>query len=455
VKTGWSKGVGKRVLTGFLANMLSQGGSIILQLVSIPIFLSYWSNAIYGSWLICFTLPALLSFGDLGLSTSAGNAMIHATALGRLPEAIRLFQSVLLAIGCIGIAMLIITVGVVTFFPAVLISIEGHSTHDVAMVIIFLAGYSAVSQYSGLLAVGFRSDGRYALGSILSFAVNSAENLVAIAVVIMGGKCVAVAASFFAVRALGCISLSRILALQVPWLRQGFADASMSALRGLARQSLAVLALPIAQTTMLQGVVLMVGSLLSPASVTIFVTVRTAARMGFQGALLVNHALMPEFAAVGARDDALQRSQLVVANFLGIALALVPVALILLTFGPSLIGLWTHGHVVPDRSLVAGLVAVMIVNGIWHPTSNLLLALNRQGSYAYVYVATSLVCLGLTYVLIGRFNIWGAIAANLVLDSTMLTFVFYLIFVRQDLGSVSLKAGSERLIHRARSGLAT
>jgi O-antigen/teichoic acid export membrane protein len=443
--TGWSKDAGGRVLRGFLANALSQGGIILLQLLSVPIFFIYWGSAVYGSWLILFTLPSLLSFGDLGLSTSAGNDMIYAVASGRLSRAVGVFQSVLLAITCAGISVLIITVGIVAFIPSVLVPLGGHSSRDVAVIIVFLAAYSVALQYSGLFMAGFRSDGRYAFGSLLLFAISMVEYFVVMTIVVIGGKCIAVSAAFFVVRTLGCVSMSGILALRVPWLRQGFGDARMATLRGLAGKSLAAVALPIGYATTLQGTVLVLGSLLSPTLVSTFVTVRTATRMGVQGVSLLNHALMPEFAAVEARDDSIQRSQLVVANFFGIVITLAPIALVLIAFGPLLVGAWTRGHVVPDRSLVVGMVAVMIANGIWQPTSNLLLALNRQESYSYVYLALSLACLALSYVLISDFGIAGAVASNLLLDTMMLSLIFYLIFVPCRLGEIDLKAGFKRL----------
>ena len=443
--TGWSKDAGYRVFRRFLANVLSQGGSVLLQLLSVPIFFAYWGNSIYGSWLILFTIPSLLSFSDLGLSTSAGNAMIHAVALQRVPEAVRLFQSTLFGITCAGSIIFIVTLGIVTFFPQALISIEGNSEADVATVIVFLAAYSVATQFICLITVGFRSDGRYALGSVLFFATSTVEYLVVMAVVLLGGKCVAVSAALFVVRTLGCVCLSRVLALRVPWLRQGFDDARIATLRSLARQSLAVLALPMAQATTLQGTVLVLGSLLSPGSVSAFVTVRTATRAGVQAVYLLNHALMPEFAAVGARDDAVRCAQLVIVNFLGIAITLAPVAFVLLAFGPVLIGAWTHGHVVPDRSLVVGMVAIMMVNAIWQPTANLLLALNRQESYAYAYVTLSFACLSLAYVLITYHGLEGAVIANFVLDMIMLIIIFYLVFLKQELGEIETKAGFARL----------
>ena len=103
----------------------------------------------------------------------------------------------------------------------------------------------------------------------------------------------------------------------------------------------------------------------------------------------------------------------------GSLIVVVPGSIVLLLFGPRIVQLWTHGAIQPGFALIAAMTAVMVVNGIWHPLSNLLLAVNRQASYSYVYAVASGVAVALAYPLCQAFGVVGAGLAIVLLDLFM------------------------------------
>lgn len=445
-RMGFVEGYGKRLLHGVGANVLSQLVNIGMQLIVVPVFLSQWGASVYGSWLMCFALPSLLALGDLGLSTSAGNEMIKAAASNDQRGAERIFQSAWLAITGTSATLIVVAILIVTAFPTWLIHIDGYSTGDVATMIVLIVGYAGATQHNSVLTWGLRADGRYALGSLLFVIMSLGEGLAVILTLLLGGGGVAVAIAYLSVRACGCVVVSRVLARTTPWLGQGFRRANFQDLRRLLRPSLAVMALPIAQAMTLQGSVLVIGALASPAMVSLFSTLRTATRLGNQAATLLNHPLMPEFAAATARRDQSKCSELMVINLLALAVTLIPIALALSIAGPWLIGVWTRGRIIPDYDLVFGMVLVMLLNGIWNPTANLLLSVNRQELYSYRYVVAALAHLLLSCALVKEWNVAGAVLSIVALELYMCVYVMRLVFSRKELGEFNLTAASGQLV---------
>ena len=143
---------------------------------------------------------------------------------------------------------------------------------------------------------------------------------------------------------------------------------------------------------------------------------------------LLNHALMPKFSTAVARSNA--RLQRYFATLATDAAILLPGAFVLLVFGQKIVVLWTHGTVHPSFDLIIVMTAVMLVNGMWHPVSNLILAANRHASYSYTYLAAAIASVALTYPL----SLWrqatGAGLALLALDCFMFIVVMRLAYVQ-------------------------
>jgi O-antigen/teichoic acid export membrane protein len=63
---------------------------------------------------------------------------------------------------------------------------------------------------------------------------------------------------------------------------------------------------------------------------------------------------------------------------------------------------------------------VMLLNGLWWPLANLVLALNRQAIYSYFYLASALAAVALAWPLVLALGATGAALSLLALDAVML-----------------------------------
>jgi hypothetical protein len=56
-----------RISLGLGANLFGQVVTVAIQLLSLPVFLHFWSLSRYGEWLMLSAIPAYLSAVDVGI----------------------------------------------------------------------------------------------------------------------------------------------------------------------------------------------------------------------------------------------------------------------------------------------------------------------------------------------------------------------------------------------------
>src|SRR5271168_906881 len=91
----------RRLMLGFLTNWIGKLSSTVIQFVQIPVFLHFWSVPLYGEWMIVNSIPAYLSFSNIGFGSVASNEMTMLSSAGDLKGALRVFQSCWWLIACL------------------------------------------------------------------------------------------------------------------------------------------------------------------------------------------------------------------------------------------------------------------------------------------------------------------------------------------------------------------
>jgi O-antigen/teichoic acid export membrane protein len=441
-----------RLIRGIGANVLSQVAVLVVQFGLVPVMAAKWGLERYGVWLLLSTIPSYLALGDFGFATAAATDMTMKVAREEKSSALMTFQSAWLLIVCISVLLSSIIFVVVLLLPdSVLASKGAESSHSIRMALAILLLYSLLCLQGGIIQAGFRCSGNYASGVALQAMTMLIEGGVAVATVLFGASIIGVALGYLLCRLLALVVQASVMLRIVPWLSFGFAKASTNEIKRLWRPAMAVMVLPMAQATFLQGTAVMVGWAVSAAAVPIFTTARTLSRTGIQLTTLLNHAIMPELSIATSRGDDGMKKQIVILTFIGSLAVILPFGLGLLAFGKPFIGIWTRGVIETPFSLIVVMSAVTLINGLWHPMSNLLLAINRQETYSYVFLSTALVTTALAY----PFCIWlgptGAACSLLCLDVFMAQYVFRRIgsifFERVSFGEISYLFGQglERL----------
>jgi O-antigen/teichoic acid export membrane protein len=416
-----------RVVHGIGANVYGQIVQTALQLLAVPIYATHWGLATYGAWLVIFTVPNYLAFADFGFALAAANDMTVSVARGDRAAAVKTFHAVRAAM--IGICSLLLLVCVVAVYsiPDGSLGFVPDLSHDQARyVLLMLGAYGVLSIQNSISLAAFRSIGKYAEGTYLSTSIHLAENLGALVVVTLGGNMEAAAATYLIVGLAGMVVRMVWLRIQAGWLVYFSWHVHFGEVRRLLNPAFAVLALPMAQALFIQGTVGVVGLAGGAASVPAFTTVRTLSRIGLQLTMIVNNAVVPEFTMAAASVDHGRRARLAFMCIASSALILIPMFLIVVTAGPLMLKLWTHGAIHAPYALIVLMAATMIVNGTWLPIANLIFALNHTSRYSYFYLAASAVSVLLSYPLVRWLGSPGAAVSLLALDCVMFAHVWRL-----------------------------
>ncbi|MGX1166173.1 O-antigen/teichoic acid export membrane protein [Bradyrhizobium sp. USDA 372] len=414
---------GRRIVRGTSANAFTQVVIILVQLLLVPTMAASWGIDQYGRWLLLFTIPSYLALSDLGFATAATTKMTMDVAEGRLDDALRTFQSTIVVV--LGISLAVGIAGAVAILvpPNAYFSKDASQALEVKGTLLALLIYGLICLQGSLLQAGFRCSGHYAVGTLLQACLQLMEGAVALLIVKLGGSILGVASGYLVTRSILLGGQLLILARLVRWLSFGIKHCSLADIRQLLHPALAVMALPAAQSLFLQGSAIVLGMTASPAAVATFTTVRTLTRAGVQFTTLVNHALMPEAAAAAALNQTQKLKKLLYLTLVSSLVVTLPGSAILLLFGQQLVELWTAHTINPTYALVATMTTVMLVNGMWHPLSNLLLAVNRQATYSYVFLGAVAASLGIGFFLSRALGEAGMAMSILLLDLFMLQHV--------------------------------
>jgi O-antigen/teichoic acid export membrane protein len=409
-----------RIVRGVSANVYSQVVQTALQLLSVPIYATHWGLATYGAWLVIFTVPNYLAFADFGFAAAAANDMTVSVARGDRAAAISTFHAVRAAMaGICSIVLLLCVAGVYGIPDRSLAFVPGLSHDQARYAILMLAAYGVLSIQNSVSLAAFRSIGKYATGTYLHTTINFAENLGALVVVYRGGNIEDAAATYLSIGVVGIVVRTIWLRAQAGWLVYFSRHVSFGQVRRLMNPAFAVLALPMAQALFLQGTVAVVGLAAGAAAVPAFTAVRTLSRIGLQLTMIVNNAVMPEFTVAAASVDHSRRSRLAFMSIASSAMILLPMFLLVVTAGPWILKLWTHGAIHAPYALIVLMALTMVVNGSWLPISNLIFALNRHSQYSYYYLAAAAGSVLLSYPLVRWLGSPGAALSLLALDCVM------------------------------------
>ncbi|MEO0972277.1 MAG: hypothetical protein AAFX85_04220 [Pseudomonadota bacterium] len=390
--------VARRVFGGVRANAFNQFVSILVQLVGVPVLLLSWGAQQYGEWLVLFAIPAYLGMTDLGFSQSAGNDMTAKVGRGDKDGAVVVFQSLIalvypvsvLAIAIAGVLSLVVPLAQWLSFVA----LDDGAARWVLWLFVVEVCFQLVNASTH---AAYKASGEYALHVQLNASTRLLQHASVWAIALVGASPLLAAAAFCSLRVLATLGCLLLVRQRQAWLSIGFAKARLTELRRLLAPALANIAVPIAQALNIQGMVLVVATVLGPPAVVVFSTIRTLTRIALQVVRAISGAVEPEMArAWGASDLPLVRKLFLHAVRASLWLSGALVAG-LAVFGELILSLWTRGEVAMHAVLFACLLASAVASTLWYSPLFLLRAANRHMASAVAAVLGAAAALVMAY----------------------------------------------------------
>ena len=402
-----------KLLRNLGANAYGQAITILIQLVSVPLYLHFWGVELYGEWLILSAIPAYLALSDVGFASVAANDMTMRVANGDRQGALEVYQSIWLFICGVSVA---VGVGLVLLVYAAPVAAQFSITHvsetQTRQVLIVLILYVLAGLQGGVFSAAFRAAGRYAFGTTLGNSVRLAEWALSMVALLLGGELLAIASVTLATRLLGLLVMWLVLQKQERWLTLGRQEASIQKVRQLLKPAAAFMAFPLGLALSLQGMVLIIGMTLGSAAVVVFSAYRTLTRLLVQAITMLNQAVWPEMsAAYGAKQMDLVRQLHRKGSNVTFWIALPAVAL-LGAVGEWFVGVWTRHAFEQNHMLFALLLATTFLNVLWQTSWVVLMATNQHQEITLAFIASAACALLLGTLVI---PVLGVSSAGLVL----------------------------------------
>jgi O-antigen/teichoic acid export membrane protein len=405
---------------GFISAWVSRLATALVTLVQVPVFLHFWSVALYGEWMIVTAVPSYLNVSSMGFGDVAGNEMTMMAARGDREGALRAFQSCWWLITAI-CSVCIFLLGIVLYlFPvSETLKLQHMGPTDSKWIVFYLGCSVLLSQLETLLQSAYRCVGRYPYGAFVKSCVSLGAFGAMLVPVCLGRGARTTALVYALANVAGTIVLYIMVRRDIPWIEFGWSYARLSEIRRLVSPAVAFMAFPVGNSFNLQGTLLAVGYALGPVAVVVFGTARTVSRVALQLVQMINQVFMPEMSiAFGTRDIALIRALHRRAFQMALTMA-VAVIVAMMSFGPWFLHHWTRGHVPPSRPLLLVLLVIVAFNTMWTTSSALVASINKHQKLAAWYLVATSFTVVLSYLLARRFGLYG-VAVSLVVSELIM-----------------------------------
>lgn len=402
----------RRIIRGVGANGYSQLVTILVQIVSVPLFLSVWSLEQYGQWLLLAAIPAYLAMSDFGIVMISANRVTMLLASGSIASARRALQSSQAFLTVV--STLVAAFSAVLLLPPFLPMPFGQRYALLFLILALICG-----QIGGLAESVFRSTQRFATGVAFGATARLIEWVGYCVGLWLGGSFMAVALGGLIARGIVTgLMLYRSTAGRTD-LQYGLSDASMEEVRVVLRPALSYMAFTLSNALTFQGLTIVAGLFLGPAQLVVFNTYRTISRVAVQITSTLSHAVWPEFSRLfGGSESALLELAYRRTLIIGMALAL-GMSVATLVSSPLFLGVWTHQQVQFDLPLMIVFVLYAAVAGTSHTPRVLLMSTNSHNALGMWAVAVSVLSLAVSLLLanfMGLFGIaWAMVAGEVVL----------------------------------------
>lgn len=412
-----------KILKNLGANAYGQAVTILIQVVGIPVFIAHWGAGLYGEWLILVAIPAYLALSDVGFSSVAANDMTIKMAAGDFWAASRVYQSIWVLTLSISLAIILLAGAVVFFTPVIdVFSFQYISQEQSRWILSFLAMYVLLGLQIGVISAAYRAAGNFAFGTLLTNNIRLIEFILVAAGLVAAADALQIALLMLASRGLGFVLMILGLRFKKIPFRLGYRHFARSELVRLFKPACAFMAFPLGLAMALQGMILLIGSFLGPASVVIFSTYRTVTRLIIQLVTMINQSTWPEISAAhGAGDEVRVRAIFFKSVFFTFWTGLF-VFVIFFFFGDWLLQLWVGENLVQNALLWDVLLVASLLSIQWQSPWVLLMAVNKHQAVSLHFIFSMCISLLCAVLLMPNFGVTGAGMAVVISELLMLYF---------------------------------
>lgn len=428
-----------RLLRGFAARGFGQGIRLFIRLIEIPVMLHFWGVDLYGEWLVLIAIPSYLSMGDFGFGLVTTRHMAMLVAADKKEEAVGAFQSSHLLITLTSALFAILLVAAVWASRVAGIFSFDLIGSESALVgaTVLLSAKMVLKLQCSITIGGLNCIGKYPLGMFLMSFMDLVEFVGIITAVALGASVLGTAAASCVGVVVVYVAIRIVVRRKLPWLRYGWKHANVAHIKELWRPSLSAMLFPLGHAFSFEAPRLVLGALVNPAAVAIFVAHRQLVRLGTLVATLgwpIEMELTLQYRHDNFEHYA-RHSFRAMRLLIWLSLSAVVAALVI---GPLIFPIWTAGRMGLDERLFLLLGAATFMEAIWRAILVPIAAVNRHTSVAVRYFFINAGLLFPSLLLLSKFyGVEGAAVAILIAECVMTIVMVYgsLLLLKVPLGT--------------------
>ncbi|WP_426221439.1 lipopolysaccharide biosynthesis protein [Pseudomonas sp. DWRC2-2] len=398
----------KRIVSGIGANSFGQVVNLLIQLVSVPVLIASWGFGAYSEWVVLSAIPTYLALSDLGVTTAASSKVVIWHERGRLRVARAVYSTSFAFLLLAGFSVLLLAVGSLAFFDLFsLLNLKSIRSGDGVLILSALTGYSLLCLLTNMISIRYRAFKVLPLSSFIMNVIRMLEWSAALLCAYLTQSLVATSLMLLAVRLVGLVSKNLIAHRLGITLRFNPSMIGKRAFVTLIKPSIASLAFPIGLALNVQGLIILLSVLLSPAHAAIFGLYRTISRVLVQFSTVVNQSLWPEISyAFSIGDNQLVRKMIRYALKFSLPIACVMGALVVM-YGGTIFDVWSGRKDDYSSSIMLVLIIGALTHVAWQVYWVALMATASYASFAVVFMLVSIAsslavfCLAQDYGLLG------------------------------------------------------
>lgn len=410
-------GATQRMKRGGFANVVAEVIRLLEHLLLIPLFLYAWGEALYGEWLIIFSVVAYLSFSDAGMSNFVINRMLQRHATGDIKGYRTTFWSAWYFYRNIVLCLLPVFIIFAAVAPFTRWFNITHAEGIGIRIAALLLGVQVLADHlPGLFSGVYISHGEYYRWKVLvSLWQLTAIGTVGVVLFLKGGL-VAVASAYLVSFLIFTVCVYLDVRKRYPQIdlqrRSQYRDKNVA--QGFLVSGITFLLIPLANMIKMQGSLLLVGSSLGVVAVAVFGVHRTLTNFIPRFLSIIMPALQHEVTAAYQRQD-IHKVQESFRLFMKIVLAISVSAVVFLFFaGADILAMWTAGKIQFNSILFILLLVSVFVYTVGYASSRFQLAINKYQSYAVTRVISTGIGWSIAAGLAHRFGLVGIVSGFII-----------------------------------------
>jgi len=308
----------------------------------------------------------------------------------------------------VSVTVLLLVLAALAFFDVFsFLNLKSIKNGDGVLVLGALMVYSLLCLFTNMISIRFRAFKALPLSAFIMNVIRMLEWSAALLCAYFTHNLVATSLTLLLVRLVGILSKNAIANRLGITLRFNPSAIRKRAFITLIKPSIASLAFPIGLAMNVQGLIILLSVVLSPAYAAIFGLYRTLSRVLVQFSAVINQSIWPEISyAFSVGDHALVRKMIRYALKFSLPAAVV-MGVVIVVFGGQIFDVWSGRKADYSFMIMLVLIVGAVINVAWQVYWVAMMATTSYSSFAVEFMLVSIASAFAVFCLAGTYGLLG------------------------------------------------